>query len=541
MTFVLLIWCLAAVAIVCFYLPWRRRQTKQVATLWLWQETLQRKGFWSRWRRWASLSIQISLLSLMAVGLALPFWMPTGTAQRSLVVVMDVSASMAATDVGPNRFEQARSDAQRLVASLAASDEMAIFSAGRFPRLLMPFTDNSQALLDVLESLQTTRESADLEEAVRVAKSSLEDRADCEIWVLTDKSALRQAKLSADPIVRMRVVGGEGRNCSLVRLAARPVLDDPTTQEIFCEVRNHSPGIAKVGLRFHPDEQVTEIPFSVAAHSTHQHFAKVTVSQPVQVTAEIQTNDDLSLDNVATLRLSPCAKTTVYLIGDPPEPLDRVFRAVPGCSVVRAPSLPKDMAKPAIAIYFHSSPASLPPIPCCFFEPRKASALWEFAGVLPSPSVSRTERGRSILPDAEFESCVIEQAVQLHPQCDFVTWLESNDGTPLVWETTHDGNPVVVVQPILANSDLAFRPELPLLAAAIVETLASTDATLEPQFSTDLLPSEESQLESGEQVGSSALPGRAEPHGPPAVSWLLLFLGIALLVEWHCFHQRITE
>ena len=101
----------------------------------------------SQWRR--HLAVALSLLSLGALSIA---WArPTGIEmvpreRATVVLVMDVSLSMQATDVKPNRLDAAKAAALKFVSALPAQYNVAVVSlAGNTAVRLPPTTDRAQA------------------------------------------------------------------------------------------------------------------------------------------------------------------------------------------------------------------------------------------------------------------------------------------------------------------------------------------------------------------------------------------------------------
>ena len=72
-------------------------------------------------------SLTVILLALAAAGPEIP-------AARRIVLILDNSATMRATDVQPSRFEAAKEEARRMIASLRWCDAMAIVTTSPVPQ-----------------------------------------------------------------------------------------------------------------------------------------------------------------------------------------------------------------------------------------------------------------------------------------------------------------------------------------------------------------------------------------------------------------------
>jgi Ca-activated chloride channel family protein len=141
------------------WLWYRRRQppVRHTAGLWLWQKAV-RKG---RARRRFDLRLVVLLFSALLVTLALTAPKVSLDWPGELVLVLDVSASMAATDVNPSRLERANTLAREY---LAASPRAVLAVAGNQVQTFGPAP--GQNLLGHLEGLQPTATSANLRQAI---------------------------------------------------------------------------------------------------------------------------------------------------------------------------------------------------------------------------------------------------------------------------------------------------------------------------------------------------------------------------------------
>ena len=99
-------WATLAIVIALVYLWHFGRKQQPVATFFLWQRALARRPAWFRLRFWLSLATQLLIVLLLVAALAEPYWTELVAGRRNIVLVLDVSASMSATDVKPTRFAQ---------------------------------------------------------------------------------------------------------------------------------------------------------------------------------------------------------------------------------------------------------------------------------------------------------------------------------------------------------------------------------------------------------------------------------------------------
>src|SRR5438270_11932776 len=102
-----LLWAALAIPIVVFYILKIRLRRVPISTVLFWRQIFDEKkprSLWERLRHLVSLACQLLLLGLFVGALAEPFFASRRQAQR-IVLIVDNSASMKATDVVPNRLE----------------------------------------------------------------------------------------------------------------------------------------------------------------------------------------------------------------------------------------------------------------------------------------------------------------------------------------------------------------------------------------------------------------------------------------------------
>src|SRR5215217_6135125 len=102
-------------AILALYFLKLRRQPLAVPSTYLWSraiEDLHVNSLWQRLRQSLLLFLQLLLIALIAFTLLRPGWQGTKLLGHRIIFMIDTSASMAATDVGPSRLDHAKQQAK---------------------------------------------------------------------------------------------------------------------------------------------------------------------------------------------------------------------------------------------------------------------------------------------------------------------------------------------------------------------------------------------------------------------------------------------
>src|SRR5580704_8817433 len=111
----------AGAAVVALYILKLRRRAIAVPFSPLWQRILRDKeatSLFSKLKRLLSLLLQLALLALLVLALGDPRAAATLMRGRNVVVLVDASASMQATDVAPTRLEAAKAEVKKIVRGL---------------------------------------------------------------------------------------------------------------------------------------------------------------------------------------------------------------------------------------------------------------------------------------------------------------------------------------------------------------------------------------------------------------------------------------
>ena len=132
----------------------------------------------------------------------------TVTRARNVVIAIDVSRSMLAEDVRPNRLERAKADVADLIDSLAG-DRCALVAFRRTGVVACPLTTDHGYLRSALERMSpesAPRGETDLGSAIRAALSALDPAADDHnaIILISDGGDLRGEALKNAEAARKR-------------------------------------------------------------------------------------------------------------------------------------------------------------------------------------------------------------------------------------------------------------------------------------------------------------------------------------------------
>jgi Ca-activated chloride channel homolog len=226
--------------VVAFYLLKLRRDEAVVPSTLLWQRLVadvEANAPWQKLRRSLLLLLQLLLVILLALLAARPFVeRPAGLA-RDLVLVVDTSASMQATDVLPTRLDEAKRLAADALRDLPAGGKVSVIAAGRTARVVANGTDDLARVRAAIAAIEPTSAAGDLGDALRLASALAARSGDAEILVATDGSLATPPTAELDAPVRVLPVGRDPGNQAIVALAVR-ASPSGLTHSVFVSVAN---------------------------------------------------------------------------------------------------------------------------------------------------------------------------------------------------------------------------------------------------------------------------------------------------------------
>ncbi len=254
----------AAATVVLYILKLRRRQLPVVFVP-IWQRVLgdhEASRLFSRLKRWLSLLLQLFLLLLLALALGDPRFGGALGEARHVVVLVDTSASMQATDVPGSRLGAAREAVSRLLGGLGSNDRMLIAQMDHSVTPLSTMSDDTGELARALERISPSDTHLEFGAAIEFAKDSLRGRSQPEIIVVSDgaiPARMTEHAPSLDGVpLRFVPVGLAGENVALTAFSVRRYPLDRSRYEVMLEVFNTNEASVDVDLALLGDGQIVQ-------------------------------------------------------------------------------------------------------------------------------------------------------------------------------------------------------------------------------------------------------------------------------------------
>ena len=331
---------LLAVPIILLYMLRLRRREQLISSTFLWRELVRDQAAnapWQRLRRNLLLLLQLLILAALVLALARPTLRVPGFGGGSIIVLLDASASMQATDSdAASRFEDARAETARLITGLSGDDRMTLIRVGQTPTVLAAASADRNTLRRALDAAAPENGPADWSAAFALAAGSMQGLDDPRTVIVSD-GGLPENLPALPGDVGFAPVGRAGDNLALAAQAARPTAGGA---DLLVAVENPGP-TARSGLLslYVNDALYDSRRVDLGANEqTAQTWSLPPDAGVVEARLEPRDGaaDYLAVDNRAWTLLEGNDLRRVLLVSEGNLFLERLFAILPGYELFRA-------------------------------------------------------------------------------------------------------------------------------------------------------------------------------------------------------------
>src|SRR6266446_6420436 len=466
--FALLLGTLAVPLLLLYFLKVRRRQMP-VSSLLLWQAALRDREastFFQRLQRDPLLILQILALLALTVALARPAVTVMGQGAKRVVIVMDTSASMKATDVSPSRFGQAQRAALGLLGRLGEGAEVMVVEAGVQPKVVVPFTREHDRVASALRSMEGHDLPNRLAEGLRTARALVGADPRAEIHVFTDGAHPEAAQAQGDDVrVRWTGVGRRSHNVGITSLAVRRSYFGTYNSQAFFSVGNFSAEPQTFSLRLTlDDETLTERTLTLDPQVRRAIVVPFSEQRGGVLKLKLDVSDDLDADNVA-YAVIPAPRTLSVLLVSPGNLfLEKVLHPDPQVKLeVRKPDAYQGgMEGFDVVVVDSVSPPKLGNGRFVLVNTVPGDVPLEVLGRLDNPTIMDWDRTHPIMRQIDFAKVTIEDAMRVRPVAAGKTLVEAVGG-PLIYALEERDRKALFFGFDLFRTDFPLRVAFPLI------------------------------------------------------------------------------
>jgi Ca-activated chloride channel homolog len=467
-----------AIPIILMYMLRLRRREVVVSSTFLWQQLLKDNEAntpWQRLKRNLLLFLQLLILLALIFALARPFITVPAVGTGQIVLLLDASASMNATDInGTSRFEDAKRQALGEVDTMSASNTMTVIRVTDVPEVIATSTNDPLALRTAISDAKPSQARADWSGALTLAIGSSVGATDFNVVIISDGGLGDPALLPNVPgKVTYLPVGQSSSNIAVTALATS-VLPGKSPQ-LFTQITNYGDEEAEVVFSLSIDATLTASDFytipphdnvSLVYESLPDNFAIIEAT--VIPSSGSQTSDYLAEDNTAWAISSGAANRRVLLMTSGNLFVEQVLSSLPSIEAFKG-DLVRGLPSQAFDLYVLDGwlPAALPEGDVLIINPPRSTDLFTVGAentVTTNPLVLASDPRMTFV---DFQDVNVLSFREIS-DADWATPLINVDGGPLLLAGEIDGRQIAILTFDLHNSDLPLQITWPVLMSNLL-------------------------------------------------------------------------
>lgn len=476
-----LLFGLIAVPILILYMLRLRRREVIVSSTLLWQKLVRDREAnapWQKLKRNLLLFLQLFILTLLVLALARPFIRVPSLVNRSIVVLLDGSASMQATDVVPSRFAAAQGEVDRLIAALGSGHQMTLIQVGQTPRVLAAATTDKRLLYDTVAAAGPEEGGADWGAAFALAAGAAQGFRDAKVIIISDGGVPQG--LPPLPAETVYVpVGVSAENLAITALATRETEEGV---QLFASVTNVGTRLQSTLLSLEVDGVLFDAREISVPPGETVDLSWNLPSQTAVIGARLSDNpeDYLALDNRAVTVHEAGVNNRTLIVSDGNLFLEQIYAVLPGIEPFKLPAeadFPDPDVDPFDLYVFDgvALPDPLPPADLLVINPQPgdlAGSPISVGEVITGTQQTAAVRlvNSPLLQFVDWGGVNIRQMRQI--QAPWAETLVEAAAGPLILAGERDGHRIAILAFDLRDSDLPLQITFPILMANLTNWLS---------------------------------------------------------------------
>ncbi|MCB9521518.1 MAG: VWA domain-containing protein [Myxococcales bacterium] len=498
---------LGAVTTLLYLLRVRRRRIA-VPYSPLWREVLEAdrpSRLWDRLKWLLSLLVQLAILAALLLALGDPRSEREVRDGRSVVILLDTSASMTSLDeVGHrSRFERALDRAREVLHQLGPRDEALLVTVDGQLRPVTPFVKDPGVIDEALTTVAPTATAADLAEALRFAVDSLAGRPHGEIVLISDGSITDDALARIDVSVPQNVgfhyqpVGRAAGNIGITAFNVRRYPSNRTSFEVYAQVANLSDAPVTARLDIFGEGSLVatnELTLEAGAQSVHIYPDIPAAGRHLEARLSIIAGDVVdvfALDDVAYTLLPDQRPLRVLLVTAGNLYLEAPFLLNESLEVTTmAPDAYEGAtADPSagfdVTVFDRVAPHTSGHGNFLYFSPSGPSSPWNVSADVVDPIIHSSERGHPLLRwITGLRDVNVARARRLELQSGDHVVASAIGGAPMIVTREAAGERLMGVAFDVADTDFPLRVAYPVLLLNALDWFTRDDASLVEAYRT---------------------------------------------------------
>jgi hypothetical protein len=544
-------------AIIALYFLKLRRQPLEVPSTLLWRkaiEDLHVNSFWQRIRKNLLLYLQLLFMLFVIISLLRPYYDTQIELQENLIILIDNSASMSATDLSKPRLELAKEKAREIISGITSAQKAMIISFNDNARVEQSYTSNRSLLLQAIDGIQPSQHLTNATEALRQAaalanpqRSFDDDATNTKVQAATDpqaeavKATLYLFSDGRFPAITNFSLGNltpkfipigssQAQNLGVTNFTIRRKEDKPTELQAFAEIKNSGSQDAKLNTKLLKDGKPWDAEFiEIKAGQSRGVVFDLQELASGALEFQLTEKDHLSVDNQGFALVQEPNPMKILLVTAGNSDLERSLTTSQAKKLAKVtiqnPSyLTQELYQTTAAnggwdliIYDNCSPTEAPRAHTMYWG-QLPPTLWKREAQINTPAILDIDRVHPLSQNLDLDNILIGNAITVTPPVGSTRLVESTKGLLMAVGPRDAFEDIVLGFALLGknaegeaahNTNFHLKPGFPLLMQNMLEYFSRT---VDPAESLTLKPGQELvlRLEGIESVEVHSPSGKKE-------------------------------
>jgi hypothetical protein len=467
-----------AIPIVAMYVLKLRRADLPISSTFLWRQLVRDVEANAPWQRLTPnllLFLQLLALLLLVFALARPFLWTHGIAGRNLILIIDRSASMGATDIAQSRLAAAKEQALDLIRQLPDDGQATVIAAGGEMDVPVSAMGDQRRLQEAIESI-TLRYGggSDLSQPLALAASLATREDQSEVAIISDGNVHIPEELTMPATVRYFPVGESRGNVGISAFSLQP---NAAGQTLFAQAINYGESIVQRRLDIYLDGVLFNA-YNIVLQPQQERNIVAEIPAEVGV-AEARLSEDpddfLPLDDRAWAVSTATDEINIRVVGPGNRFLTTGLDLLPGVSVTHVSTATATLAtltsaQYPLTVFDGVVPPQLPEGNLFFIAPPRSTDFFSVTGTIDFPTLRPVASDEPLLRNVSLRDVSILQSLKLSVGSWARVAVES-ELAPLLAVGERDGRRIAILSFALHQSDLPLQVAFPLLLSNLVSYL----------------------------------------------------------------------
>lgn len=473
---------LVPIIIALYFLKLRRTEQK-VSSTYLWKTLVRDTAANAPWQKLKPnllLLLQLLFLIALIVALARPFVWGNTIASSHLILVLDTSASMRATDVSPSRLEGGIAQARRLIENLPNEARVTVIDAGASVRVPVSGATDKAAALRGLDSLRAGLGESDMASALTLAATMAENEPDAEMVLVSDGHFQLPENLAIPSRAQFLSIGTAHNNQAF---GAFSLTREPGGQSLtgFLQLMNYGAQAItrRLVVRNDKGQLITARDVALAPNKAQALTLPDLPADAAWFSAQLEAADDLALDDRAWAVVPVSDKTDVRVVTTGNRFLETALGLMPNvtATTITASDMVTDTSNvkrdASLTILDAIVPTgTLPGGNLLFIAPPRATEFFSVTGSINAPQPIAASADDVLTRYVDLRDVAVQDASKIVlPKWGRAVLVDRVTGAPLLIVGETGGRHIGILAFDLRHSDLPLRVAFPLLLANLLDAL----------------------------------------------------------------------